>query len=340
MKILVTGAAGFIGFHLVRRLVERGDDVIGLDSLEGFYPIEMKKARLRECGVLLGDDVSMGETVRSELFDNYRFVYASLGDKERLDRLFGEECFDVVVNLAAQTGVRASLESPSAYIDSNVVGFANLLEVMRLHGVGHLVYASSSSVYGDNKKVPFSESDTVDDQVSVYAATKKVDEVLARSYSMCFGIPMTGLRFFTVYGPWGRPDMAPMLFTKAILEGRPIKVFNYGNLSRDFTYVGDIVEGIVRVIEQKPVVEEERKFPYALYNIGNGRPMPLMDFIHALESELGVEAQLDLLPMQPGDVHTTFADTSLLETERGYRASTDLSEGIASFVAWYKKYHG
>lgn len=339
MKILVTGAAGFIGFHLVKSLIGRGYDIVGLDSLVGFYPVEIKLARLKECGVSL-EGKPMGCCVQSDFYSDYRFVYSSLDDRDALCQLFDREHFDVVVNLAAQTGVRSSLVEPFSYIESNVIGFANLLEAVRIHNVGHFVYASSSSVYGDNQKVPFSETDRVDDQVSVYAATKKVDEVLARSYSRSFGIATTGLRFFTVYGPWGRPDMAPMLFTKSILEGNPIKVFNHGNLSRDFTYVGDIVEGIIRVLHHKPEVGVGKDFPYSLYNIGNGSPMPLMDFIHTLESVLGVKAHLDLLPMQQGDVHTTFADTTQLECALGYKATTQLTDGIVEFVKWYRAYFG
>lgn len=334
MKILVTGTAGFIGFHLVRRLAERGNEVVGIDNINDYYPVSLKYARLRECGIA-EEKIVQGHTVQSDRYASYRFVRMDLQDKAALERLFEVEKFDAVMNLAAQAGVRYSIENPLAYIDSNIVGFANLLEAVRHNPVKHFVYASSSSVYGGNTKTPFAESDSVDSPVSLYAATKKSNELMARVYSKLYGIPITGLRFFTVYGPWGRPDMAPMLFTKAILAGEPIKVFNNGNLSRDFTYIEDIIEGVVRVIDHAPVCE----IPAEIYNIGCGHPMPLMDFIHTLEEKLGRKAEMKMLPMQQGDVYTTYADTTKLERDMGYKPHVSLDEGIGRFVEWYKEYY-
>ncbi|MBP5625360.1 MAG: NAD-dependent epimerase [Bacteroidales bacterium] len=311
MKVLVTGAAGFVGFHLVQRLLGRGDEVVGLDNLSDYYSVALKEARLAQ--------------VRSGRF---RFVKMDLADREALPALFAAERFDAVVNLAAQAGVRYSVENPWAYVDSNVVGFLNVLECCRHNPVRHLVYASSSSVYGGNEKTPFSEEDRVDDPVSLYAATKKSDELMAACYSKLYGIPTTGLRFFTVYGPWGRPDMSPMLFASAILAGKPLKVFNHGDMLRDFTYVDDIVEGVVRVLDRQPVRHE-------IYNIGCSHPVRLMDFISELERALGRKAEKILLPMQPGDVYQTYADTSKLERELGYKPRVMLREGIDRFVAWY-----
>ena len=311
MKVLVTGAAGFIGFHLVQRLLGRGDEVVGIDNLNDYYPVVLKEARLAQ--------------VRGVRF---RFVRMDLADREALPALFAAEHFDAVVNLAAQAGVRYSIENPWAYVESNLVGFVNVLECCRHYPVRHLVYASSSSVYGGNEKTPFSEEDRVDDPVSLYAATKKSDELLAGCYSRLYGIPATGLRFFTVYGPWGRPDMSPMLFASAILAGKPIKVFNHGDMLRDFTYIDDIVEGVVRVLDKVPA-------GHALYNIGCSQPVRLMDFIAELERALGREAEKQLLPMQPGDVYQTCADTSKLERELGYKPGVTLREGIGRFVEWY-----
>ena len=311
MKVLVTGAAGFVGFHLVQRLLGRGDEVVGLDNLSDYYSVALKEARLAQ--------------VRSGRF---RFVKMDLADREALPALFAAERFDAVVNLAAQAGVRYSVENPWAYVDSNVVGFLNVLECCRHNPVRHRVYASSSSVYGGNEKTPFSEEDRVDDPVSLYAATKKSDELMAACYSKLYGIPTTGLRFFTVYGPWGRPDMSPMLFASAILAGKPLKVFNHGDMLRDFTYVDDIVEGVVRVLDRQPARHE-------IYNIGCSHPVRLMDFISELERALGRKAEKILLPMQPGDVYQTYADTSKLERELGYKPRVMLREGIDRFVAWY-----
>lgn len=327
MKILVTGVAGFIGFHLTARLLSDGHAVVGLDSINDYYDVRLKQARLEQLGICEPKD---GVVEQSNCYEAFRFVKGDLADRELLPRLFSEEQFDAVVNLAAQAGVRYSLENPFAYVESNLVGFVNLLECCRHYPVKHLVYASSSSVYGGNSKVPFSEEDRVDNPVSLYAATKKSNELMASCYAHLYGIPSTGLRFFTVYGPWGRPDMAPMLFTKAILEGEPIKVFNEGNLSRDFTYIDDIVEGVVRVLQKPP--QEPR---HEIYNIGGGHPVQLMDFIHTLEEHLGRKAVLELLPMQPGDVYTTYADSSKLESAINYKPTTTLHDGIACFVAWY-----
>ena len=314
MKILVTGAAGFIGFHLSRRLLERGDEVVGIDNLNDYYPVVLKRARLERltgCG------------------DRFRFLEMDIADRVALPELFAREKFDAVVNLAAQAGVRYSIENPWAYVDSNLVGFANVLECCRHHPVQHLVYASSSSVYGGNEKTPFSEEDKVDDPVSLYAATKKANELMAACYCRLYGMKATGLRFFTVYGPWGRPDMSPMLFASAISAGKPIKVFNHGDMMRDFTYIDDIVEGVVRVLDKAPDRHE-------VYNIGCSNPVRLMDFISEIEQALGRPAQKLMLPMQPGDVYQTYADTSKLESVFGYKPSVTLHEGISRFIEWYK----
>ena len=318
MKILVTGAAGFIGFHLCRRLIGRGDTVVGIDNLNDYYPVVLKEARLAE---LEKDCAGLAPGV-------FRFLRLDLADREALPRLFREEAFDAVVNLAAQAGVRYSVENPWAYVDSNLVGFANVLECVRRHPVRHLVYASSSSVYGGNEKTPFSEEDRTDDPESLYAVTKKSCELMAGCYCRLYGIRATGLRFFTVYGPWGRPDMSPMLFADAVRAGRPIRVFNHGDMMRDFTYIDDIVEGMVRVLDRAP----ER---HAVYNIGCGQPVGLLDFIAEIERALGRSTGKELLPMQPGDVRRTWADTAKLERELGYRPSVTLREGIGRFIGWY-----
>ena len=331
-KILVTGAAGFIGSHLSTRLLDRGDEVIGLDNLNDYYDVNLKLDRLK----------------RLEGRDGFRFVKAELSDRNTLERLFTEERFDVVVNLAAQAGVRYSLKNPHAYIDSNIVGFMNILEGCRHHGVKHLVYASSSSVYGANTKMPFSIHHNVDHPVSLYAATKKANELMAHTYSSLYGLPTTGLRFFTVYGPWGRPDMALFLFTKAILEGRPIDVFNHGKMQRDFTYIDDIVEGVVRVTdripEPNPTWSGDRPdpgtsyAPYRIYNIGNNNPVELMTFIETIERCLGKTAEKNLLPIQAGDVPATYADVDDLMNDVGFKPATSIEDGIARFVAWYRDY--
>ncbi len=315
MKILVTGAAGFIGSKLMSELLKRGDDVIGVDNFNDYYDVRLKEARCRAFGL----DV----------------IKLDIADKPAVDALFEKEKFDKVVNLAAQAGVRYSITNPYAYLQSNLVGFLNILEACRNYGVKHLVYASSSSVYGLNAKVPYSEDDKVDNPVSLYAATKKSNELLAHSYCKLYGIAMTGLRFFTVYGPWGRPDMSPMLFAKAISRGEPIKVFNHGDMIRDFTYIDDIVEGTVGCIDQVPT-PNENGLPYRVYNIGCSNPVKLMDFISEIEQAMGCEAQKIFLPMQPGDVYQTNADTTKLETEVGYKPHVRLHEGIAAFAQWYK----
>jgi len=319
---LVTGAAGFIGFHTAKRLLERGDAVVGLDNLNDYYDVSLKEARL----ALL-------------VHPNFRFVKLDLADRVGMASLFEAETFDAVIHLAAQPGVRYSLKNPHAYVDSNLVGFVNVLEGCRHAKVPHLVYASSSSVYGANKEVPFSTDQRVDHPISLYAATKKANELMAHTYSHLFGLPTTGLRFFTVYGPWGRPDMSPMIFTKAIVEGTPIDVFNHGRMLRDFTYVDDIVEGILRVVERIPDACETGA-RYKVYNIGNDRPVELGRYIEVIEAALGRKAVKRYLPLQPGDVLATHADVGELARDVGFRPSTPLEEGIAKFVAWYRDYYG
>ena len=315
MKILVTGAAGFIGSKLMAELVKRGDDVVGIDNFNDYYDVRLKYGRLKEFGL--------------------NVLKMDLADKASLDALFEKEHFDKVVNLAAQAGVRYSIINPYAYLQSNLVGFLNILEACRNFGVGHLVYASSSSVYGLNARVPYSEADKVDSPVSLYAATKKSNELMAHAYCKLYGISMTGLRFFTVYGPWGRPDMSPMLFASAICRGEAIKVFNGGDMIRDFTYIDDIVEGTVRCIDREPA-PDNNGLRYRVYNIGCSHPVKLMDFISEIEQAMGCEAKKVFLPMQPGDVYQTNADTSLLEAEVGYKPHVRLHEGIAEFAKWYK----
>lgn len=333
MRVLVTGAAGFIGSHLSQRLLARGDEVIGLDNLNDYYAVSLKEARLAR---LTGQP-------------GFSFVKGGLEDRQLLEQLFMKYRFDAVINLAAQAGVRYSLTNPHAYVDSNLVGFMNILEGCRHHGVKHLVYASSSSVYGANTAMPFSVHQNVDHPLSLYAATKKANELMAHTYSSLYGLPTTGLRFFTVYGPWGRPDMALFLFTKAILEGRPIDVFNYGKMRRDFTYVDDIVEGVIRVTDrtatasttwsgQKP--DPGTSFsPWKVYNIGNNQPVELLQFIETLERCLGKTAQKNLLPLQAGDVPATFADVDDLMADTGFKPATPIEDGIAQFVAWYRAYY-
>jgi len=316
MRILVTGAAGFIGFHLARRLLERGDSVVGVDNMNAYYDVALKEARLAQ--------------LRAK--DRFELERADLADRKAMEALFARGRFDAIVNLAAQPGVRYSVENPHAYVESNVVGFLNVLEGARRHGTGHLVFASTSSVYGLGTELPYKETADTDHPISLYAATKKSNEVMAHAYAHLFGIPSTGLRFFTVYGPWGRPDMALFKFTRGILDGTPIPVFNEGRMVRDFTYIDDIVEGVVRVIDLPA--------PYRILNIGNHRRVELMDYIHAFEKALGKKAKLELLPMQPGDVRATEADTSALEALTGYRPSTSVEEGVRRFVAWYREYYG
>lgn len=320
MKILVTGAAGFIGSKLMFTLSQRGDEVVGIDNLNDYYDVRLKQGRIAE--------FCTGE--------RRRFIKMDIADKEALDALFAAEGFDAVVNLAAQAGVRYSITNPYAYLQSNLVGFLNILEACRHWPVKHLVFASSSSVYGLNAKVPYSEDDKVDNPVSLYAASKKSNELMAHSYAKLYGIPCTGLRFFTVYGPWGRPDMAPMLFASAISKGEPIKVFNGGDMIRDFTYIDDIVEGTIRTLDHVPGAECPNGVPYHIYNIGCSHPVKLMDFISEIEQAIGRPAEKIFLPMQAGDVYQTNADTTRLEQEVGYKPHVRLHEGIAAFIEWYK----
>ena len=332
-KVLVTGAAGFIGFHLAKVLLDRGDEVVGLDNLNGYYDVSLKQARLAQI----------------EGHPNFRFVQIDLADREGMEALFRGEKFDRVVNLAAQAGVRYSLKNPHAYVDSNLVGFVNILEGCRHNGVQHLVYASSSSVYGANTTMPFSVHHNVDHPVSLYAASKKANELMAHTYAHLYGLPVTGLRFFTVYGPWGRPDMALFLFTKAILEGKPIDVFNYGKMRRDFTYIDDIVEGVVRTLDHTAQPNPDwsgaapdpgtSNAPYRLYNIGNNNPVELLYLIQTLETTLGKTAEKNLLPIQPGDVPATYADVDDLTRDVGFKPSTSIEDGVARFVEWYKGYY-
>lgn len=349
MKILITGTAGFIGSHLVNRLVADGHQVVGLDIINDYYDVSVKYGRLERAGIDK-DAIAYGTVLQSSLHPNYHFVKLDMSDKAGMETLFAAEQFETVVNLAAQAGVRYSLVNPQAYVDSNIVGFVNLLECCRHYGVKHLAFASSSSVYGLNEKMPLSTSDNVDHPVSLYAASKKSNELMAHTYSHLFGLATTGLRFFTVYGPWGRPDMALFLFTEAILKGEPIKVFNYGEMVRDFTYIDDIVEGVVRVINHPPKGNttwtgqhpdpSTSKAPYKVYNIGNNNPVTLMDFIKAIEAELGMEAQKEMLPIQPGDVPATYADVQDLMDDLGYKPETKIEDGIRAFVGWYRGFYG
>ncbi len=334
MKILVTGAAGFIGMHTSERLLARGDQVVGLDNLNDYYDPSLKEARL----------------ARLAPHPGFRFVRMDVEDRAGMARLFAEERFDRVIHLAAQAGVRYSLQNPHAYIDSNIVGFMNILEGCRHGQVQHLVYASSSSVYGGNTRMPFSEHDSVDHPVSIYAATKKANELMAHTYSHLYHLPTTGLRFFTVYGPWGRPDMALFLFTKAILEGRPIDVFNHGRMKRDFTYVDDIADGVIHSLHHTaapdPGFDSDQpdpgrsNAPYRVLNIGNNSPVELMEYVAAIEDALGTTAQKNFLPLQDGDVPATYADTSALNALTGFAPATSVRDGVARFVAWYRGYYG
>jgi UDP-glucuronate 4-epimerase len=349
VKILITGSAGFIGYHLAKRLLERGDEVVGIDNINDYYDIRVKYGRLKESGIE-ESDIEDGRSVSSTLYPGYRFVKMDLEEREAIEELFRRERFDAVCNLAAQAGVRYSIENPRAYIQSNIVGFLNILEACRDNEVKHLVYASSSSVYGLNESMPFSVHDNVDHPISLYAASKKSNELMAHTYSHLYSIPTTGLRFFTVYGPWGRPDMALFLFTKAILEGREIDVYNYGDMRRDFTYIDDIVEGIVRVLDRPPKGDARWSgknpdpgssvAPYKIYNIGNNDPVKLLDFISAIEKATGRQARKRMLPIQPGDVPATYADVKDLIDDTGYRPDTPIEEGVERFVAWYREFYG
>jgi UDP-glucuronate 4-epimerase len=338
MKILVTGAAGFIGFHLSKSLLKKGHTLVGLDNINDYYHVNLKYARLNELGIVKKEaEVFLKISESSMYVSSFQFVRMNLEDREELPKLFETYKFDVVVNLAAQAGVRYSIENPNAYVDSNVVGYLNILECCRHNKIKHLLYASSSSVYGENKKVPFSTTDNVDHPISLYAATKKSNELMAHTYSHLYNIPTTGLRFFTVYGPWGRPDMAIYLFVDAIANGRAIKVFNNGNMSRDFTYIDDIIKGIEILLENPPTKKEEKP-AYRISNIGNGSPESLSDFIKAIENSFGVEAKKEFMPMQAGDVPQTWADVSELE-KLGYRSSIGIEEGVNKFSDWFKNYN-
>lgn len=347
MKILITGTAGFIGFHLANKLITRGDDVVGLDSINDYYDVRVKYGRLDYAGIARSE-IEYNQLVQSSKHSNYRFIQLQLEDKAKLDKLFETEKFDAVCNLAAQAGVRYSIENPQAYIDANIVGFINILEACRHFDVNNLAYASSSSVYGLNESYPFSTSDNVDHPMSLYAVSKKANELMAHTYSHLYGLSTTGLRFFTVYGPWGRPDMALFLFTKAALEGQPIKVFNNGEMLRDFTYIDDIVEGITRVIDNpakpnqawsgKNPDPSSSSAPYKVYNIGNNNPVKLMDFIAAIEKALGKTIEKQLLPLQAGDVPATYANVDDLVRDMDYKPATPVQEGIDEFVAWYRAF--
>lgn len=338
MKVLITGTAGFIGFHLANKLLEQGMEVVGIDNINNYYSTNLKMARLAEAGI--SDEANnWNKKIASKKTPNYTFIRMNLEDRDQINRLFAEERFDVVCNLAAQAGVRYSIENPHAYIDSNIVGFINILEACRHNKIKHLVYASSSSVYGNSAKMPLSVSDPVDNPISLYAATKKSNELMAHTYSHLFGIPTTGLRFFTVYGPWGRPDMAYFSFTKNILEEQPIRIFNNGDLYRDFTYIDNIVDGIAKIINQNQVSRIKNQELYKLYNIGNSTPVKLLDFIEIIEKALGKEAIKEYTEMQPGDVYKTFADVSNLEKDFGYSPDTPLEKGIGEFVKWYRQFY-
>lgn len=348
MKILVTGAAGFIGFYVCKGLLNRGDIVVGLDNINTYYDVSLKYGRLSALGIQQ-EYVDWYKFVQSNVYEQFRFIRMNLEDKQAMRMLFANEHFDKVVNLAAQAGVRYSIENPYAYVESNIDGFLNVLEGCRHYQVKHLVYASSSSVYGLNGKVPFSRKDSIAHPISLYAATKKSNELMAHTYSHLYGVPSTGLRFFTVYGPWGRPDMSPFLFADAMLHGRPIKVFNNGDMLRDFTYIDDIVEGVLRVIDHIPAPTPDwsaqapdpssSAAPYKIYNIGNSHPVKLMDFIHAIEEAIARPAEKIYLPMQPGDVYQTNADTSALQSELGFKPDKPIKEGVRETIDWYRSFY-
>ncbi|NDW08340.1 NAD-dependent epimerase [Dysgonomonas sp. 520] len=338
MKILITGTAGFIGFHLVEKLAKQDDiEIVGIDNINDYYDVNLKYARLKTSGIDK-EKIACGSLVESSIHNNYSFLKLDLADYQSLQDLFKTQKFDIVINLAAQAGVRYSIENPHSYVQSNIVGFTNILECCRYNNIKHLIYASSSSVYGMNNDVPFSENDNVDYPVSFYAATKKSNELMAHTYSHIFHLPTTGLRFFTVYGPWGRPDMAPMLFAKAISEGKAIKVFNHGDMQRDFTFIDDIIAGVAGLIDKLPDEKSEHPF-YQIFNIGNSSPVKLMDFISTLENAIGEKAILDMQPIPPGDVTITYADTTKLEKCINYKPNTTIEEGVSSFIEWYNSFY-
>ncbi|MEN0003602.1 MAG: NAD-dependent epimerase [Bacteroidota bacterium] len=347
-KHLITGTAGFIGYHLAQALVERGDTVIGLDVINDYYDVNLKYSRLTQAGFDV-KELEYNKLIQSKINLNHFFIQLQLEDEANLNELFRTQRFDKVCNLAAQAGVRYSLINPRAYINSNIIGFTNILECCRHHNVKHLAYASSSSVYGLNESVPFATSDNVDHPISLYAASKKSNELMAHTYSHLFDLPTTGLRFFTVYGPWGRPDMALFLFTKAMLQGEAINVFNHGKMVRDFTYIDDIVEGVIRVLDHPPKGNaawsgkspdpSTSKGPYKVYNIGNNNPVQLMDFIQAIEQELGIKAEKNMMPIQPGDVAMTHADVKDLVHDLGYKPATPIQKGVKAFINWYREYY-
>jgi len=340
MKLLITGTAGFIGYHLTKRLSEENHDIVCVDNISNYYDVKLKYARLNSlgfnCNVL---EAEAGKYINSSVFPNICFKKVDLSDTECVTKLFSEYGFDIILHLAAQAGVRHSLSNPYAYISSNINGFLNILEVAKSHPPKHFVYASSSSIYGLNSKIPFSENDPANRPASLYASTKLAGELMAYSYSHLYKIPLTGLRFFTVYGPWGRPDMAPFIFTKSIIDEEPIIVFNNGNMQRDFTYIDDIIEGITRVINKIPSGNDGDRTPAAIYNIGNSKPVALMDFIHTIENTLNKRAIIQYAPMQAGDVNSTWADCSALARDTGFSPNTPLSTGIQKFVDWYKEYY-
>ena len=347
MKILVTGTAGFIASHVANKLINRGNEVLGFDNINDYYDVNIKYDRLKKAGIHR-EKIKKDIIVKSDIHKNYRFIKSNLEDKNILNKLFKDEKFDIVCNLAAQAGVRYSLTNPDAYINSNIIGYVNILEACRHNNVAHLIYASSSSVYGLNEKMPLATHQNVDHPISLYAASKKSNELMAHTYSHLFNLPTTGLRFFTVYGPWGRPDMALFLFTKAILNNEPINVFNYGEMVRDFTYIDDIVEGIIRVIDHPPKGNSQWSglkpepsssiAPYKIYNIGNNNPVKLMDFIAAIEEKLNKTAIKNMMPIQAGDVPATFADVEDLVKDLNYKPSTTIKKGIAEFLDWYLEY--
>ena len=335
-NILITGAAGFIGYSLCKSLLDYNFNIIGIDNINSFYDVNLKLDRLKDLGIDQSDALKGNIILTSSIFgEKLKFLKMNLENKDQLDNLFKNEKFDIVCNLAAQAGVRYSIENPYAYIDSNIVGFINILECCRHHGISKLVYASSSSVYGKNENIPFSEDENVDKPVSLYAATKKSNELMAHTYSHLYKFETIGLRFFTVYGPWGRPDMALFLFTKAIINDKKIDVFNYGNHSRDFTYIDDIISGVKKIISK----ESKDKSLYKVYNIGNTKPVKLLDFISLIEKNLNKSCKMNLLPMQLGDVDKTFSNTSKLERDYGYKPNTSIEEGVENFINWYMNYY-